>query len=368
MSSRNDNVTHSDERRSGTPRCKTCFYRLEGLTRGPCPECAAHFDLDDPATYTLKPPFLWWKFWLPAWLVATAGGVGLVAGFYSIGVLTSAVWIGVPFALGTFLGYCGRGGIVLQVLLAIAVCGSVILGLMSLSLAGVFCGLILAGIAMGPISFGVLSGWLLRACLRYTSFSQRSHLRGLFLLLLPGVWMLIELPFITRNPIVIVTTTQHIQATPEEVWSALHFYESVEHSPPLLLRLGLPRPVSTRGSMTDVGDIKICVYTQGELRKQITESRPNERLAFDVVHQRIGIERYVSLIDGSFELRPNGAGTHIALTTRYTAHLSPRWLWGPLERLSARTLHEHVIAGVRRNVESSIVVSDPPASALARLP
>src|SRR5437870_4326577 len=55
-------------------RCLHCGYVLWGLPAGRCPECGADFDPDDPATYSSKPLFVRWKFWLPGFLLATGSG------------------------------------------------------------------------------------------------------------------------------------------------------------------------------------------------------------------------------------------------------------------------------------------------------
>ena len=73
------------------------------------------------------------------------------------------------------------------------------------------------------------------------------------------------------------------------------------------------------------------------------------RLAFSVVEQRLHFERDVTLLDGSFSLSAVTAGSsRMILQTRYRRHLRPAWLWGPIERFVCRTVHAHILEGIRR--------------------
>lgn len=336
-------------RRSPTPRCLSCNYDLSGLARGECPECGRQFDLEIPGTFVFGRAFRFWRFWLPGFLLAGAAGTIVTGAFVSRGVLTAGVWIGVPLALGCMLGYAGRFRVLAAILISITVAGSVALGMMSLSLAGVFCGMTLAGVFFGPLLIGVALGVIFRRALKSSPYSQRAYLRSLVFLVIPIVWTLFEGAGPDPGHVAVVVTERSIVAAPGDVWEALMFYEEVDADPPLLLRLGLPRPVRAEGSMRRVGDVKICVYEHGELHKRITRVETHARIDFEVIHQRIGFERSVSLRSGAFTLTPTaGGGTRLALATAYTPHLAPRTVWGPIERLAVRTLHHHVIDGIER--------------------
>jgi len=338
-------------RREPAPRCLSCNYDLSGLERGECPECGRRFDLGVPGTYIVGRAYRFWRFWLPGFLLAAAAGTIVTAVSVSRGVLNAGVWIGVPLALGCMLGYAGRFRALAAILIAITVAGSVAIGMMSLSLAGVFCGLTLAGVFFGPLLLGVALGALLRHILKSSPYSQRAYLRSLVFLLIPIVWILVEGAGPDPDHVAVVVTKRSIAAAPADVWDALMFYEEVDAEPPLLLRLGLPRPVRAEGSMRRAGDVKVCIYEHGELHKRITRVEPHHRIDFEVTHQQIGFERSVSLRSGAFTLTPAANGrTHMALSTGYTPHLAPRFVWGPIERLAVRTLHNHVVDGVERAV------------------
>jgi hypothetical protein len=144
-----------------------------------------------------------------------------------------------------------------------------------------------------------------------------------------------------------VETAVHFDATPEEVWQGILFYEEVPRRPLWLLRIFLPRPIRTDGEKTRVGAIVRCTYDGGYLLKRITAVEPARLVRFDVLEQRLGIEDCVSMSQGSYEIRATGDGSEVVLTTHYRSRLRPRRLWRPLERCLAHQLHRHILDGMR---------------------
>ena len=143
-----------------------------------------------------------------------------------------------------------------------------------------------------------------------------------------------------------VTTVAAFEAPPEEVWKKMIFYEEVPRRPPLLLRIFLPSPKKTQGGSKRVGATVECSYSRGSLVKRFTVLEPPHLVRFDVIEQELGLERCVTTVEGSYEIRADGRGSEVALTTKYRGHLRPRWLWRHLERLLAHRLHRHILAGM----------------------
>jgi len=158
--------------------CLGCGYALDGLaTPGKCPECGRPFDLQDETTFTFKPPMLRWRYWLPALVLAMIASIASIAVCaLAMGNWGMATWVAVPMCGGCLLGYGARTKAWILPVLAIVFGLGVILGMMSMSLGGIFCGLMLAGISLVPILFGGFAGWALRSILKGTNFSQRWHL------------------------------------------------------------------------------------------------------------------------------------------------------------------------------------------------
>lgn len=81
--------------------------------------------------------------------------------------------------------------------------------------------------------------------------------------------------------------------------------------------------------------------------KRVVERTPGSLLTFDVVEQTINTRDSMMLIDGGFTFEPHAEGTRVTLATRYRPHMAPRVVWRPAETLVVRTLHRHVIGGIR---------------------
>ena len=157
-----------------------------------------------------------------------------------------------------------------------------------------------------------------------------------------------------------VATRVRFDATAEAVWQGMLFYEEVPSRPMPLLRLFLPAPVRTQGEKTRVGAIIECTYDGGYLEKRITAAERARFVRFDVSVQKLGVEDFISMTGGSYEMSDHGGGSELVLTTRYRGHLRPRWLWRPLEHFLAHHLHRHILDGMRTALGASAPVRKAP--------
>ncbi|HEX4123984.1 MAG TPA: hypothetical protein VHY37_04595 [Tepidisphaeraceae bacterium] len=335
------------------PRCISCGYVLLGLESNRCPECGRPFDLNDPKTVSLKPPFVGWWYWTPGVLlaafIACAGGAISIA-LWGYG---AAVCIVLPVCIGTLLGYGLRQGPVAKFFLALLVATALAVGLFSMSLAGVFCATCFFIVLLVPTYVGVFFGSLLRHYLKSTQWDQRWHLPAMVLILVPLLAAGIErVAFPPPYAIEEVRTAVDVPVGARRAFNGVMFYEQVNLPAPWLLRYALPKPLYTIGSSWKVGDRKICVYTKGRLVKYITAVQAGRRLDFAVIEQTHIENRSVRLIGGSFIFTPIDADhTRITLSTRYEPLLSPRWAWRPFETLGMGTLHRFVLEGMAEKAE-----------------
>jgi hypothetical protein len=343
------------EQQFGVPRCRNCYYVLENLPEQRCPECGTPFDFNDAATYTLKPPAVRWKLWLPGLLLAVGGGLALylcIVPFMGFGWSATLV---VPASAGAVIGYWCRVRFFLLIILAVVAGLALFVGVITLKFTGLLCGLMLAGIAVGPLVIGTLAGAGLRLALKRSRFDQRWHLPLIAFLLLPLGAALVERGTYRRPALETVTTSVVIEVPSGRAWDAIRFYEDValgsSRPPPPLFRLGMPRPLYTSGRAAEVEDRRTCVYDKGRITKQVTEVEPGRRLAFRVVEQ--GFERHaMTLYGGSFEfetIAPDRTG--VSLQTTYRPHLAPRWCWRPFEQYTVHTLHRHVLDAMAEEAE-----------------
>jgi hypothetical protein len=330
-----------------TPLCLTCGYALTGLPEPRCPECGRPFDLANPKSFTFNPPFVGWRYWLPGFLLA------LITGLISYVILIQLVGFGwtvslvLPFCLGSIIGFGCRSGYLMQILLALFLIVSCAFGLFFMNIVGVFCGAVLAGIALGPAFLGLIAGTILRQRLKRSRWDQRGHLPLLCLLLTPMIWGAVERA--VHRPLAdeTISTDRLIAVSPDRAWKSLMFYEEVAHPPPLLMRLALPRPLYTSGVARKPGDVMICVYTKGRLVKRVTASVVDQKLTFAVIEQTRLETDSIHLEGGSFAFEPAGSNqTRVTLTSQYQPLLWPRFLWRPFERIGFHTLHGYVLDGM----------------------
>ena len=330
-----------------SPRCLDCGYVLSGLTEHRCPECGRTFDPDDPNSYSMRPLFVRWRFWLPGFALAVGAGSVLYLAILATAGWGVALTLVAPFCIGAIVGFGCRAKPIMTVLLSIVAVVAVMGMLGSMSFVGLFCGAAATAVALLPVVVGAFGGYILRLVLKSSQWDQRWYLPALLVLLAVFIGANIESRISRPYGVESVVTSIEVPASVGRLWNSLMFYEEVRQRPPWLLRYGLPRPLYARGSTAHVGDRKICVYTKGSLVKQVTRRDPGRLLAFDVVRQdRIEVHS-IRLTDGSFAFTPETPSqTRVDLTTSYEPKLGPRWVWRPIESLAVHTLHRHVLSGM----------------------
>jgi hypothetical protein len=313
--------------------------------------------------------------------MAVTVGTLTYAGCLQTGDMGYALFFAVPVSFGAILGYACRVQTWAFVALGVVTIAAVVLALVSLNLAGIFCGFTLGVIFLIPTFVGLLFGVLLRSILIASRWDHAWYFRWYVWLIavLPLVGQQIESTLPRRQEIAIVQTSLTVDATPAEAWNAIMFYEDVEHPPPWLLHLALPQPIRSEGNKQKEGEIVRCFYNCGTISKRISRVEPERRLSFEVVEAVMRSENYANLKDGSFEIEPDGpARSRITLTTRYERKLRPAWVWEPIERKVIHTLHGHVLEGMRRKAQAQKPDSrpdqyespqtDPPPTKVAQAP
>ncbi len=145
-----------------------------------------------------------------------------------------------------------------------------------------------------------------------------------------------------------IVTHRVVAAPVARVWDSLRFYEELEHKPPFLLRLLLPRPERTVTSARAVGDQTTLSYVGGHYSKQVTKLESPHRYEFDVTEQRMRSDRGVLLLSGAYTLRElSTTQTDLSITTRYASGIRPRWFAEPIERYLCRRLQRHLLDAIQ---------------------
>ncbi len=329
-------------------RCLRCGASLRRAPDPRCPRCRTFFDASNPDTYLLRPTLGDWKLWVPGMLLTLVAGLAYLDIALRIGNFGWGLVAVVPLVLGILLGYWVR---VRPVLLLLAA-ATLLLALVGLAFtfdwSGLLCSLILAAILFLPVLVGLILGVALSRLMKSHAQWKR-NLILIALLALPAAFIYLESLVPQSFAELAIRTERVIETSPETLWSSLLFYEEVRQPAPLIARIGIPRPLYTRGIVRAEGDVKTCVYDKGHLVKRIARYEPLRILTFQVIEQ-VGVEeRSVQLRGGSFRFSPAGPGrTRVVLTTQYLPKLQARAMWQPWERAVVSALHDHVLDEMTR--------------------
>ncbi len=360
-----------------------------------CVHCGNAFDPQDEKTFVSFDVLSPWAAYLLAFLVLLFGA-GFILGLAEDNPMSNfsgtefeaaaagdsfsdtrqhigwALVFGLPICLGAVLGYTSsprRFKIWQKFIFGILLfCGLMVtVGLISqLRLfgapargfgMGVFCMVMLGLVFILPFMLG---DWLGYAIRRRDERKKRNWkwVKVVVFLLLPFGLDAVE-RLVPRGEDLAVVETQAVFEVPQErAWNSIVFYEQIEHEPPFLLRLALPRPVGTVGVKAAVGDTSRCEYENGYLVKKVTEREEGRVLGFRVIEQKLHFEHDLELRDGSFRLEPGPepGTTLVTLETTYRRLTYPAFIWQPVETLVLHTLHGHVLEGMRANAEKEITV------------
>lgn len=355
------------------PRCLGCGYRLVGLSHCACPECGRRFDPRHRVSYSRRRPFVWYRYWWPGVLLSLISGLLWAMFFYRVGAFGWGLFIGVPFTVGTLIGYGGRFngwmGILLGPVCLVVVVALLVLLLMFGGFAGLFCGAILLvfliPIGIGGVFFGIFTARALAAVLKQTSFSQREYLPVLLMFLaMPGLLHLMQVAFAPPLGPETVQTSRVLAMDADSAWRAQLFYEEVQGPRPWLHRIGLPMPERIDGDIKQDGDRAAYYYASGGLIvKRATVVEPGRLLEFEIEQQRGFEDQSLRFIRGCYTFEPAGSErTRVTLASEYQPMLRPRLLWRPIERAMAGQLHGHVLDGMERQAPRDRITQTRPGN------
>jgi len=349
------------------PRCRSCGYVLQGLDGiHACPECATYFNLADASTFSLIAPFNAFRFWMPGVALAVAFmllSIPLMA--FGFGAWGWSLFLALPAAAGALAAYRFRVTAFVLPMMGFLLTLTFLGGMAAAGLSGIFCSLILLGMVLVPVFAGIGAGAGLRVVLQERGYDQAGWLPLLIIASIPYLCIPLD-KWTTPTPTPeTVSTSTIINASADECWDGLVFYEEVTNPPPWILRIGLARPLATRGPSHSPGDRRVCVYNRGTISKQIRSAEPGRVLSFDVLEQHIGYERDLLLLSGSFTFEPIDADrTRVTLASTYEPRLTPRFCWRWGEKIAFRTLHGYVLEGISLNTDA-VSQSVPPSPTVA---
>ena len=124
----------------------------------------------------------------------------------------------------------------------------------------------------------------------------------------------------------------------------------MDGKPPLMFRLGIPKPISCRivdGAV--VGGTRQCTTDRGTSEQRILSIVENRKLHYRMLNSSMLFSHWVQHLEDTFALMPLSSGaTRVSRTTRFTAKGPMR----PLKQLAIwiflRTTHSYAARNWRR--------------------
>lgn len=315
---------------------------------------------------------------------------GLLAGMAIIlfAVLISAVAFGAygwglfvmtPFLAGLATAYIANRDTLLNTSrtfgLVVASSGLGAFALLMLALEGLICIILVAPLA---VLVGLLGGAIGQ------SLAKVGHWRGRPLLsvcLLPAVFLLDAV----APPAAIISGREDvlIGAPPAAVWQALISAEPVREPPGPVAWAGLAYPIAGEIVAPGLGAERVGRFSTGLANERITEWRPGQALAFEVLSQPAAMEEmspyrrvhaphvhgYFETAETRFTLRSAGNGrTRLTVEADSVLRMDPVLYWQPLAQWAVRQNLRRVLRDVRSKAEKkgrSIAAPAPIIPALA---
>lgn len=318
---------------------------------------------------------------LSGFLGIAAGGayailstVVAIYGFQSYG---TAVFFGTPLISGAVGGYVfnrsfsmgTRRSIFATVIHATAMVTIVFAGMLVFGFEGAIC-LLMAAPIIWPIT---IMGALIGRSICVDSPRPDRDSRGM-------MWCMTGLPLLASlehlalpDPVIAVTTSVEISASPEDVWDVVIAFPEITAPPGWLFRTGIAYPVRARIDGSGVGAIRHCEFSTGAFVEPITDWDRPRRLAFDVSQQpepmfELTPYRHIHPphLTGSFrsergEFRlvelPDGR-TRLSGTTWYTVNIHPQTYWTIWTDILLHRIHARVLDHIKVVVEGQATVAE----------
>lgn len=179
-------------------------------------------------------------------------------------------------------------------------------------------------------------------------------------LLLAFVPMTLEgvLPFTTINRNDTVRRSKVVNAASESVQNAMHQQPRFDRKLPLYLRIGYPRPTSTKIDNTPNGTRSVIRFRGGEMRITGMEPQAGD-LVLMLEEERAGYIRWRAISDTSHmthflrwreitaEWSPVDAeNSQVTWTIQYERGLDPAWYFGPMEHYAVGLAADYLIDSV----------------------
>ncbi len=280
------------------------------------------------------------------------GGFLLI--YDNTGSMGGVLFLALPSATGfaTALVARRRNIVLASLILGALLCTAILL---ATGKEGWVCVLMSAPLIAAGMAFGALLGWLFRT-LVIDKASKSGTLTLLVLLVLPV--FLIGANSAEREArrtlrAQTVTDTMLVSQSPEAVWNQLKNMESVTASKGLLMRIGLPVPVSCKTEGEGVGGKRTCYFEHGYIEEKITEWNFPHSMKFQITASDVPGRPWLTFSDATYEITRQGDHTIVTRRTTIVSRLSPAWYWSRLEAVGVHTEHRYLFEAVENKLKAA---------------
>jgi len=295
---------------------------------------------------------------LRAVLVGTAVAVAFgVGGFFLVndrtGGMGTVLFILLPFATGFAVALVAEGRKIISasLLVGAVICTAVLL---VTKFEGFVCVLMSTPLLAIGLAVGAVIGVVAREM--FGGSGNRNYVSFLMLAALPFLLMAANKAEeeSRRTPRAeTIANTLVVEAPREVVWEQLKTFDQIKGSKGLLMRIGLPVPVSCTMSGEGVGATRTCYFQEGHIVEKVTEWKPPSSMKLEITEFDVPGRPWLSFKDASYELTQEGARTVITRNTTIVSRLSPVWYWRRMEKIGVETEHEYLFEEVKRKVQAA---------------
>jgi hypothetical protein len=286
-------------------------------------------------------------------LTAIVFGLG---GFFLLldktGSMGWVLFLLLPFATGfaTALVSRRRTAIPASLLIGLIFCSAILL---VMGAEGWVCVLMSAPLLAIGLTAGAFSGTLVR---RYwiDKAKKSTVLTLLMLLVIPSFLMgANKAEQESRRTLRAETITDSLvlKQSPESVWNEIKSMDSVKGTKTLLMKIGLPVPVSCKTEGEGVGGKRTCYFESGYIEEKITEWNPPHTMKFEITASEVPGRPWLTFKDASYVIRRENDQTIVTRNTTIVSRLSPAWYWRRLEAFGVHTEHRYLFEAIENKLE-----------------
>jgi len=219
-----------------------------------------------------------------------------------------------------------------------------LLALITVRAEGLLCAVLAFPLVFVSLVIGVGMGLLFRIIVH----PFRSSTTNSLILLAAPILVLtgnhFEMKSFSGPRILAVTTTVHLSATPEQVWTNIQSLDSLAGKKPLLMNFGLPIPQRCVLKGTAVGSKRICYFDQGSIEETILEWDPPHRMRLSIDRTNMPGRHWLEFEGAEYDLQPDATGTTVTRITTIRSNLAPAWYWATFERWGVSSEHDYLFS------------------------